>query len=145
MVCPWDEGGSRRLYGTSKSDLWRNGRNQSEGEARRHKADSFSNVESAVFLRLVTSASRVLADLCTSPSPDGDSPAGEQYEVFKQVHHKRPHMRNDSKWLTKKGKFKKVQAFFPQYVCLSTFLFNSRSCANFAKLRWAYTSDDNIL
>lgn len=70
---------------------------QREGEARRHKADPLSNVESAIFPRLVTSASRALADLCALPSPDGDSPAGEQYEVFKQMHHKRPHMRYDSK------------------------------------------------
>lgn len=56
---------------------------EGEGEARRHKADPLSYVESAIFRRLVTSASHALADLCTSPSPDGDSAAGEQYEVFK--------------------------------------------------------------
>lgn len=99
----------------SKSDLqpylWiKRSPEQTEGQARRHKADLFSNVESDIFLRLVTSASHALADLCTLPSPDGDSPAGEQYEVFKQVHHKRPHMRYDSK--DKEGKVQESSTFF---------------------------------
>lgn len=108
-----------------------------EGEARRHKADLLSNVESAVFPRLVTSASHVLADLCTLPSRDGDSPAAEQYEVFKQVHHKRPHMRYDSK--DKERKVQESSSFFTflsiKSIIISLNCLNFRSSANVGKLR----------
>lgn len=129
----------------SKSDLQTHlGRNcsprQTEGEARRHKADPLSNVGSAIFPRLVTSASHALADLCTLPSTDGDSPAGEQYEVFKQVRHKRPHMRYDSK--DKERKVQESSTYFSlssssKYIIfsLNTLLLNSRSSVDFGKLR----------
>lgn len=93
---------------------------QTEGEARRRKADPLSYTEPAILRRSVTSLSCGLADLCTSQSPVGDSTAGEQH-TFLNKRTTKGHTRDMTQKSPKEKKiaFKKVQPF-------SSFSFSSK-------------------